>query len=480
MAQTEHRLYDQLAAAAQAAYPLHMPGHKRQPGPVPGLPYAWDTTETPATDDLHDAGGILAQAMARTAALCGAARTWYLVNGSTGGLLAAVRALAPAGGTVICARNCHKAVYHAIELGGLHVRWLTPPLDPGWGIYGSVTPDAVAAALQAAPTAACVILTSPTYEGVLSDIAGIAAVCHARGVPLLVDEAHGAHYLPLAQACGWRGGALAAGADVVVQSPHKTLPSLTQTALLHLGAGSLADPEEIERQLDVFETSSPSYPLLASLDGCTGLLAARGAALFAGWRARLDRFYQKTGTLRRLRVLEAGCAEHPAFWSRDDGKILVDGRGAGLTGAALAQALRARRLEPEMQTGTLLLAMTSLADAADALDNLAEALAEVEVETRANSPLPPVATALPAPGAAVLPIAAALRRPHAPCPAAAAAGRTAAEYVWAYPPGVPLLAPGERITPAFLAAADALEAAGTRLHHTRARLPGSVETLAEE
>ena len=160
MAQTEHRLYDQLAAAAQAAYPLHMPGHKRQPGPVPGLPYAWDTTETPATDDLHDAGGILAQAMARTAALCGAARTWYLVNGSTGGLLAAVRALAPAGGTVICARNCHKAVYHAIELGGLHVRWLTPPLDPGWGIYGSVTPDAVAAALQAAPTAACVILTS--------------------------------------------------------------------------------------------------------------------------------------------------------------------------------------------------------------------------------------------------------------------------------------------------------------------------------
>ena len=113
MAQTEHRLYDQLAAAAQAAYPLHMPGHKRQPGPVPGLPYAWDTTETPATDDLHDAGGILAQAMARTAALCGAARTWYLVNGSTGGLLAAARAPAPAGGTAVCARYCHNAGYHA-------------------------------------------------------------------------------------------------------------------------------------------------------------------------------------------------------------------------------------------------------------------------------------------------------------------------------------------------------------------------------
>ena len=318
MAQTEHPLYDQLAAAAQAAYPLHMPGHKRQPGPVPGLPYAWDTTETPATDDLHDAGGILAQAMARTAALCGAARTWYLVNGSTGGLLAAVRALAPAGRHGDLRPQlpqsrlpCNRARRAACALADPR------PLDPGWGIYGSVTPDAVAAVLQAVPAAACVILTSPTYEGVLSDIAGIAAVCHARGVPLLVDEAHGAHYLPLAQACGWRGGALAAGADVVVQSPHKTLPSLTQTALLHLGAGSLADPEEIERQLDVFETSSPSYPLLASLDGCTGLLAARGAALFAGWRARLDRFLpKKPGRC-------AGCG----FWKRAAPRIRPSGRG---------------------------------------------------------------------------------------------------------------------------------------------------------
>lgn len=467
-----------LEALAAARYPLHMPGHKRRLPPAPGLGcYAWDTTEVAGADDLHEADGILAEAMARTAALCGAARSWYLVNGSTGGLLAAVRALAPAGSTILCARNCHKSIYHAIELGGLRVHWLTPPLDPGWGIFGSLRPADVAAALDRWPEARCMVLTSPTYEGVLSDIAGVAAACHARGVPLLVDEAHGAHYLPLAAAHGWRGGALAGGADLVVQSPHKTLPSLTQTALLHLGAGSLADPEEIERQLDVFETSSPSYPLMASLDGCTGLLAARGDALFAAWRARLDRFYAAAAGLRRLALLGADGAPRPAFWNRDDGKLLLDGRGAGLTGAALADALRARGFEPEMQCGTLLLCMTSVADDENALDRLAEALFAIEADTAANRPLPPVATALPAPGEPALPIAAALARPHAPCAADAAAGRTAAEYVWAYPPGVPLLAPGETITPAFLRAAAALEAAGTRLRHTRAGA-GRYETLA--
>ena len=197
----------------------------------------------------------------------GAKRTWYLVNGSTCGILAAIRAAVVSSGrtAVICARNCHKSVYHAIELNRLMAHWLVPPVDPAFGIYGSITPAMVADALRACPDAAAVILTSPTYEGVLSDLAAIAALCHAANVPLIVDEAHGAHYLPLAAAHGWQGGAIAAGADVIIQSPHKTLPSLTQTALLHWNS-SFIPPQELERQLDVFETSSPSYPLMASLD----------------------------------------------------------------------------------------------------------------------------------------------------------------------------------------------------------------------
>ena len=232
-----HLLQSQLQSyASSGLYPLHMPGHKRRVVPAPGLPAGWDMTEVPGVDDLHDADGILADAMARTAALWGAKRTWYLVNGSTCGILAAIRAAVVSSGrtAVICARNCHKSVYHAIELNRLTAHWLVPPVDPAFGIYGSITPAMVADALRACPDAAAVILTSPTYEGVLSDLAAIAALCHAANVPLIVDEAHGAHYLPLAAAHGWQGGAIAAGADVIIQSPHKTLPSLTPVSYTHL------------------------------------------------------------------------------------------------------------------------------------------------------------------------------------------------------------------------------------------------------
>ena len=403
---TKSTLQQQLETLSAARYPLHMPGHKRRVPPAPGLGcYAWDLTEIDGADDLHDADGILADAMARTAALYGARRCWYLVGGSTVGLLAGIRALAPFGSTVIAARNCHKAVYHAIELGQLTARWLTPPVDPQFGIYGSVRPADVAAALDAAPDARCVILTSPTYEGVLSDIRTIAEICHARGVPLLVDEAHGAHYLPFAARYGWRGGAVAAGADLVVQSAHKTLPSLTQTAFLQLN-GDLADPAEVERQLDVFETSSPSYPLMVSLDGCTRWLADKGEAAFAAWRTRLDAFDAAVRDLKNTKILCCGAdalTAHPDFFAHDSGKILLQ---IGAPGAG--RICRGAR-------GT---------------------------------------------------IAEALLRPARAVRMRDAMGETAAEYLWAYPPGVPLVAPGEEVTAELVTACRALEQAGTALKHT--------------
>lgn len=470
MPQDPHILETQLIALAKTRYPLHMPGHKRRVDPAPGLPAAWDFTEVPGADDLHDADGILADAMARTASLWGAARTFYLVNGATCGLLAGIRALAPAGSTVIAARNCHKSVFHALELGDLHARWVMPRPDEAFGIHGSVAPADLANALDTCPEARCVILTSPTYGGVLSDIAAIAGLCHARGVPLLVDEAHGAHYLPMAARYGWQGGALAAGADVVIQSPHKTLPSLTQTALLHLGGvygPGLAD--RIARQLEIFETSSPSYPLMASLDGCTGLLAAHGEQWFAAWAGRLDRFDRAVAGLSRLRVFCHGAdvlARHPACFARDPGKILLDGSGAGLTGARLADALRGRGFELEMVCGDLVLAMTSPCDADDALDRLAHALQEIDAAASA-APVQAVGhPAPPPPGEAVCTIARALAQPAVPCPLAEAEGRVAAEFVWAYPPGVPLIVPGERITPMVLEACRSLTDRGTALRHT--------------
>ena len=461
-------LQKQCEQLAAERYPLHMPGHKRRQPPAPGLScYAFDLTEIDGADDLHDADGILAQAMGRTAALYGSARCWYLVGGSTVGLLAGIRAVAPFGSEVIVARGCHKAVYHALELGRLTAHYVTAPVVEAFGVYGSIPPAAVEAALAAHPRARCVILTSPTYEGVQSDVAALAALCHARGVPLLVDEAHGAHYLPFAEPLGWRGGAVAAGADLVVQSAHKTLPSLTQTAWLHRN-GTLVDPAAVDRQLDVFETSSPSYPLLVSLDGCTGWLRENGPAAFAAWRARLDRFAAAARRWHNTPVLGLG-PERRDFFAFDDGKILLR------IGAAGAAQLRAAGFEPEMVCGPNVLAMTSPCDDGDALDRLADWLGERD----AAAPPPPRAGALlPAPGPARCTIAEALDRPAATMPLAEAVGKTAAEYVWAYPPGVPLVAPGEQVTDAFVEAAGALTAAGTTLHHSGGGGAGRLAVLA--
>ena len=446
---------------------MHMPGHKRRVAPAEGLPYEWDVTELPGTDDLHDASGILADAMARTARLFGAKRTWYLVNGSTCGILAGIRALAPDGSAVVAARNCHKSVFHAAELGRLRVRWLAPPVEPAFGVFASVTPKEVAAALDETPGARCVILTSPTYEGVVSDVASIARVCHARGAALFVDEAHGAH---LGLSPLFPGGALAAGADVVIQSAHKTLPSLTQTALLHIPEGSLASEDEISRQLGIFETSSPSYPLLASLDGCTGLLEANGEAWFAAWDERLARFYAAAKGFSRVRVFTGG----EGVFLHDRGKLLLNASAAGLTGAQLAQALREKGFELEMVCGANALAMTSVCDAPGALDRLAGALAEIDRAPGAPLPAMPAAAW---PGAeTACAIGDALRLPARDVPLGEAAGLVSAQYVWAYPPGVPLLIPGERVDAGFARLYRSLAESGARLiHEPRCDLTNAVK-----
>ena len=452
-------------------YPLHMPGHKRRPGPCPGLPYEWDVTEVEGTDDLHDARGILKEAMDRTAALYGADYTRYLVGGSTCGILAGIRAALRHGDRVAVARNCHKSVYHAIELCGLETVWILPETVPDYRICGSVSPEAVRCLLQTDPSIRAVILTSPTYEGVLSNIGAIAAHCHAHEIPLIVDEAHGAH-LGLFSGTGFPAGALSCGADLVIQSPHKTLPSLTQTAWLHL-RGDRISAGALERELDIFETSSPSYPLLASLDACTGLLEAEGYSLFRGWQQRLSAFYEGAAALRRFRILgrEAGEMSRDTVYAFDPGKVLIACPTGQMTGQTLARLLRDRYLlETEMALGDCVLAMTSPADAPDALQRLLEALLALEGSPRlfsdpaegSGEDIPP----LPAPET-VLPVGQAVRMDMEAVPLAAAAGRICGEYLYCYPPGIPVCAPGERITDRVLSRIRSLEASGCRIRRSQ-------------
>lgn len=444
-------LLEQLSAHARTgAQPLHMPGHKRH-GLDSRLPYEIDITEIAGFDDLHDPEGILAEGMCRAAALWGSDRCFYLVGGSTVGLLACVRAAAAPGQRVLIARNCHKSVYHAVELCGLRPGYLLPEWDDAFGIWGSVTPETLDTALTQSPDTALVVVTSPTYEGVRSDIAALAAAAHAHGAALLVDEAHGAHL---------RDGAVPAGADFVVQSLHKTLPSLTQTALCHCKA---AYGDRVARELNVFETSSPSYPLMAAIELCVDWLARDGEAAFAAYEKRLAALDKLS--LKNIRIL-CHCGDGARdFYGFDPGKLYLR---AGCPGTRLAALLRAESIEPEMTAGDGVLLMTTVCDTDEDFAALEKALLAVDAlvppaQPSRNRPLP-IPPQREIPGRAIYGRSAAL-------PMEQAAGRTAAEYVWAYPPGVPLVVPGETLEPAALAAVERGLTAGLHMISTSGQLP---------
>ncbi len=437
-------LIDYLDQYAKTRVPMHMPGHKRNASLaayLARLGAGLDVTEAEGLDNLHDAAGILRDGMEKTAALWGSGRAFWLVNGSSCGVLAGVWATVPDGGAVICARNCHRSVLNALILRHARTSYVMPEMDAA-GIAGPLSPEAVAHALGENPDARLLIVTSPTYEGVLSDIPEICRIAHARGVAVLVDEAHGAH---LGFGHGFPDGAVKAGADMVVQSLHKTLPSLTQTAVLHI-SGDRIDGEAVRAALSIFETSSPSYLLMASIDGCVDLLRARGDALFSPWRDGLCALRKRLAALKHL-TLGSGA------WPRDPSKIVVRTDQSDIGGARLMEMLRMRGIEPEMAAPNHVVLMTGMGDTGATLAALAEALLDIDgsIGPGHRAPLPP----LPLPARALSPWEAAGRAAET-VKTADAAGRVCAEAVWAYPPGIPLIVPGEVLSADILRACAAV------------------------
>ncbi|MDR3314635.1 MAG: DegT/DnrJ/EryC1/StrS family aminotransferase [Oscillospiraceae bacterium] len=460
-------------AAADTA-PFHMPGHHRAAAALPpDLPYALDITELPGFDDLHHPRGVLRDSMERAAALWGSDAAYYCVNGSTGALLAGVRALTRQGDAVLVARNCHASVFHAVELCGLHPHWLEPAWLPTAGLCGSLEPETLRAAMVNCPAATLCIVTSPTYEGVLSDIAALAKCAHAGGIPLLVDEAHGAH-LGYCGGCGFPESAVRLGADLVVQSLHKTLPALTQTAVLHR-CGGRVDPARLEHQLAVFQTSSPSYPLLASMDWLVSQPENWRRRCMTAWREQLR---QVRAQCAGLLALEDAQVDGTACFALDPSKLVLDARRFGLTAEALATRLRSRKIEPEYALGHVVLLMTAPLDPPTQTAHLFDVLPEPLREDHLMGSV--VSTyRLPLLGVQALPLAKAMEQPAKSMPFAAAQGRICAEYVWAYPPGIPLLVPGQQVTAAFLAAVAALTEAGGELRSTHGKA-GAIVCAGEE
>ncbi len=457
--------------AASGVLPMHMPGHKRRSSvfSVPDIQDI-DITEIHGFDDLHDPSGILLESQSAAAALYGADRSFYLVNGSTAGILAGISACVKPGARILMARNCHLSVYHAVILNSLRPDYIYQPVHPVYSFAGSIEPQKIEAALKTAAEAndqySLVVITSPTYEGVVSDIRQISGICRDYNVPLVVDEAHGAHFSVRRTACGPDEGtdigsnesgtaedtaghfpisAISLGADIVIQSLHKTLPAPTQTGILHC-RGSLVSPDSVKRFLDIYQTSSPSYIFLCGIENA--LQYREKADWDAEWIGMLNCFYEKTENLKTLRMIPPGKTE--LFFDRDPSKIVISAAGTGCSGNELMTALREEYgIETEMAAGDYVIAMSGAGDTGENLDKLEMALIDLDrkYDSYQTAGLTETASLADVQSEYILPPAQAFYAPCESVPVRASVGRIAQDIVTVYPPGIPLIVPGERISP---------------------------------
>lgn len=434
-------------------YPFHMPGHKRQLC-LPADAYHMDITEVEGFDNLHCAQGILAEEQARLAHFVGAEKSFFLVNGSTCGILAAISAAVPRGKKILFARNSHKAAYHALFLRQLTACYLYPTIC-GIDIQGAILPEEVERELAADEQIAAVYLTSPTYDGVVSDIEAIAQIAHKYGKTLIVDEAHGAHFglHPI-----FPRSAVRCGADLVIQSVHKTLPAFTQSAVLHL-CSDRVQPEKLAQFLDIYESSSPSYVLMAGISRLVPFLQEEGAARFDALAEQLRLFYEKARQLRCLHVIQEEDLEQPFAYAHDPSKILISTRDCSISGKQLYERLLwDHRLQPEMYSGEYVTALCSLMDTAEGFERLLSALLDIDRTLQRREPTENGFVArIYRKKEQVCSITEAMESAQETVRLAQAVGRVSGEYAYLYPPGIPILVPGERIDEAFVRAVEELK-----------------------
>ena len=533
MVENKESLLSKLTAYSKSDYyPFHMPGHKRRDisqiitkkedvseddneitenVDFPN-PYTIDITEIDGFDNLHHAEGILKDSMDDVAEIYGADHSYYLVNGSTCGILSAICGCTRSGGKILMARNCHKAAYHGAILHQLEVEYLYPEYLESYGINGGILAEEVRAALERDRTASvgdgaesdcgkskgniqAVLIVSPTYEGMVSDIQAIADVVHEYRIPLIVDEAHGAH-LPFAnKECNdlvlsedsepvekiskFPKSALECGADVVIQSLHKTLPSFTQTAIMHV-KDEYVKHRKIEQYLGMFQSSSPSYLFMAAMERCIQYMNTDGREEMKHYEERLNRFFDSVKELKVLTVLDHNICDEDSVFDWDMSKIVVSTKQAvtfakktsdeeeeedvaRFGGEALGDWLRETyHLEMEMTAPEYIVAMTSLMDTEEGLKRLAEALLEIDeklceeilqtvfheqlgTDKKKNPEKEALLAKLPK-AVSAMKLAEAMDLDGQRITLKDSLNMISREFVYLYPPGIPILAPGERIT----------------------------------
>lgn len=348
-------------------------------------------------------------------------------------------------------RNCHKAAYHGVFLNRLRVEYIYPQIIEEFGIQGGLVPEDVEQVLKTDHDIQAVLVVSPTYDGIVSDVEKIVEICHGCGIPLIVDEAHGAHFR---YHKGFPVSALDLGADVVIQSLHKTLPAFTQTSILHV-KGDLVDRERLEHYLQIFQSSSPSYLFMAGMERCLKFMEEKTE--MTGGRSRMDQFYHRLvklrkelGAMKRLRLLEEDSKGKNGVYDLDISKVIISARGTGINGEELGEWLRRDyHLEMEMCAAEYVTAITTVMDTEEGLRRLRNALLEIDgkLSDRVESQdcgkknqryeLKPET---------VMSIADGWEQADKKISLEDSVGRISGEYIYLYPPGIPFVVPGEKIS----------------------------------
>jgi arginine decarboxylase len=464
---------------------FHVPGHKGGPGADPGLRSAMGERAL-ALDISQDIEGIdvgrpptpYDRAEQLAAEAYDAGRTWFLTNGASQGNHALCLALASPGAHVLVQRNSHASVVDGLVLSGGMASFVTPEYDDELGMAHGVTPEALEVALARAPDISAAFIVSPTYYGMVADIEGCARVAHEAGAALIVDNAWGSHFgfhpaLPESP--------LRLGADAVLASTHKIVGSLTQSAMLHVGRDGYVDADAVARAVRLVRSTSPSSLLLASLDSSRRQLAVHGEALLERTMAASARSQVAIDAIPGCSVVGDGIVGRPGIAARDPLRIVIDVRGTGCTGYELASALRAAYdIYVELATHATLVLVLGLGQPVEPLERFAHDFAQ----TVRSMSKPGEGPRLSLPQASlehetVVPIRDAFLGHGETVPVDDAIGRISCESIAGYPPGVPTLLPGERITADVVSYLRELTRAGARLHGAADSSFSTVRVLVE-
>lgn len=408
-------------------YPFHMPGHKRNtkffnfPNPA-----EIDITEIDGYDNLHNANGMILQLEKMMASKSKSISSLISVNGSTGAILSGISSCLCKGDKIIVSRNCHKSVFNACFLNELETVWLEPNYND-LGFYTDINLDAVVNIIKENPDAKMLVITSPTYEGVVSDIKSIADICHKNNILLFVDEAHGAHF---SFSNIFPKSATELGADLVCESYHKTLPSLTQCAVLHICSKRI-DENKVKKYMSIFQTSSPSYVLMASEEVPFELTYDD----FENYNSLLDNFYINT----KLNHLSFYKGDN--VFDFDKSKIVVLTNKSNITGVELGNILLHKYgIQLEMCSINYAIAMTSVCDTENGFDRLSKALKEID-SSLVNEKRISISKPSQIISAKKISDITNCKKENLQN----AVGKLSGEYVFAYPPGIPILIPGQVI-----------------------------------